>query len=235
MPKPITMPQQSDTMTEGTVVKWLKKEGDKIKAGEIIAEIETDKATMEMEAFDSGTLAVIVAAAGQKAPVGAPIAMLATGSESADEVKKSYAAGASGGAAKAQPIQTAQAGAKASAPASSKPATATVESPNTAELKEPDESVGHGATRETAYAVPPIRQGGNGNERLKVSPLARRVAEDKGIDLHKIRGTGQAGRLVQQDVLSGAQKPAGTAAVATPAAAQLPETPSRRPFRPAPP
>ena len=79
MPIQITMPQQSDTMTEGTVVKWLKKEGDKIKAGEIIAEIETDKATMEMEAFDAGTLAIILAGPGQKAPVGAPIAVLATG------------------------------------------------------------------------------------------------------------------------------------------------------------
>ena len=71
MPIEITMPQQSDTMTEGTVVKWLKKEGDRIKAGEIIAEIETDKATMEMEAFDSGTLAVILVSAGGKAAVGA--------------------------------------------------------------------------------------------------------------------------------------------------------------------
>jgi len=88
MPIQITMPQQSDTMTEGTVVKWLKKEGDKIKAGEEIAEIETDKATMPMEAFDAGTLAAILVPAGQKAPVGAPIALLATGKESVEEVKK---------------------------------------------------------------------------------------------------------------------------------------------------
>src|SRR5689334_9861787 len=88
MPVEITMPQQSDTMTEGTVVKWLKKEGDKIKPGEIIAEIETDKATMEMEAFDAGTLAVILVGAGQKAPVGAPIALMATSKESIEDVKK---------------------------------------------------------------------------------------------------------------------------------------------------
>src|SRR5258706_4805110 len=93
MPTPITMPQQSDTMTEGTVVKWLKKEGDKIKAGEIIAEIETDKATMEMEAFDAGTLAVILVGPGQKAPVGAPIAAMATGKETVYAVKKVYASG----------------------------------------------------------------------------------------------------------------------------------------------
>src|SRR5258707_1698958 len=93
MPIEITMPQQSDTMTEGTVVKWLKKEGDKVKAGEIIAEIETDKATMEMEAFDAGTLAVMLVGPGQKAPVGAPIAVMATSKETVDEVKKQYASG----------------------------------------------------------------------------------------------------------------------------------------------
>src|SRR5437868_11802200 len=94
MPIEITMPQQSDTMTEGTVIKWLKKEGDKIKAQEIIAEIETDKATMEMESFDSGTLAVILVTDGQKAPVGAPIAVMATSKETVEDVKKKYASGA---------------------------------------------------------------------------------------------------------------------------------------------
>ena len=96
MPAPITMPQQSDTMTEGTVVKWLKKEGEKVKSGEVIAEIETDKAVMEMEAFDSGTLAAIVTKEGEKAPVGAAIAYLATGKENPAEVKKQVTAGASG-------------------------------------------------------------------------------------------------------------------------------------------
>src|SRR5437868_10425174 len=88
MASEITMPQQSDTMTEGTVVKWLKKEGDKIKQGDVVAEIETDKATMEMEAFDSGTLAAIFVKEGEKVPVGAAIAVLATGKENPAEVKK---------------------------------------------------------------------------------------------------------------------------------------------------
>src|SRR5678810_1193976 len=94
MPVEITMPQQSDTMTEGTVIKWLKKEGEKVKAGEVIAEIETDKATMEMEAFESGTLAAVLVKEGQKAPVGAAIAVLATGKETVEDVKKKYPAGA---------------------------------------------------------------------------------------------------------------------------------------------
>src|SRR6185312_9213611 len=90
MPVEITMPQLSDTMTEGTVVKWLKKEGDKIKGGEVIAEIETDKATMETEAFEGGTLAHVAAPEGTKVPVGELIAVLATGKENPADVKGKY-------------------------------------------------------------------------------------------------------------------------------------------------
>src|SRR5881275_2241044 len=90
MPYQVTMPQQSDTMTEGTVVRWLKKEGDKLKEGDVIAEIETDKATMEMEAFESGTLAVIAVPEGQKVPVGAVLGVIATGKENPAEIKASF-------------------------------------------------------------------------------------------------------------------------------------------------
>ena len=230
MPTPITMPQQSDTMTEGTVVKWLKKEGDKIKAGEEIAEIETDKATMPMEAFDNGTLAVILTPAGEKAAVGAPIAVLATGSESPDAVKKQYAGGAPAAQAKSAPTAAAPAQkAVGSEVASSRPpqsqsATATLEPANTAELKEPDGAMGHHANREAATAVPPLRSsnGGNGNERLRVSPLARRIAQDKGVDLHQVAGTGPGGRIVQKDILLAAEKGASKIPATAPAAAQLP-------------
>jgi dihydrolipoamide dehydrogenase len=91
MPAEVTMPQLSDTMTEGTVVKWHKKEGDKIKAGEEIADVETDKATMPMESFESGTLAVIKVKEGEKIPVGGVLAVIATGSENVDEIKKKFA------------------------------------------------------------------------------------------------------------------------------------------------
>ena len=123
MPVEITMPQQSDTMTEGTVVKWLKKEGDQVKAGEMIAEIETDKAVMEMESFESGTLAAIVAKEGQKVPVGKPIAVLATKGEDVAEVKKKYASGAPGGPATPTKPAT-PAPAASQSPGSSRPATA---------------------------------------------------------------------------------------------------------------
>src|SRR3954465_13155093 len=105
MPVEMAGPQQSDTMTEGTVVKWLKKEGDKVKEGEIIAEVETDKATMEWEATDSGTLAVIVAKEGDKVNVGGAIAVLATGGEDPKQVKANYKPGAiaAAGAGQAPP------------------------------------------------------------------------------------------------------------------------------------
>src|ERR1700679_3769062 len=91
-----TMPQLSDTMTEGTVVKWRKKEGDKIKQGEVIAEIETDKAVMESESFDSGTIATILVPDGGKVKVGTILAVIATSGENPADVKKTYASGAGG-------------------------------------------------------------------------------------------------------------------------------------------
>src|SRR5688500_16016458 len=101
MPIEITMPQLSDTMAEGTVVKWNKKEGDKVRAGEEIAEVETDKATMPMEAFEGGTLAAILVPEGGKVKVGDAIAVLATAKENPAEVKKQYAGGSAAASAKA--------------------------------------------------------------------------------------------------------------------------------------
>ena len=101
MPVEITMPQLTDTMTEGTLVKWVKKEGDKVKGGDVIAEVETDKATMEMESSDAGTVAAALVKEGDKVKVGAIIAVLATGKDNAADVKKQYASG--GGAKAAAP------------------------------------------------------------------------------------------------------------------------------------
>jgi dihydrolipoamide dehydrogenase len=96
MPAEITMPQLSDTMSEGTVVKWHKKEGDKVKSGEEIADVETDKAVMPMEAFEGGTLAVIVAKEGEKVKVGGVLGVIATAGEKVEDLKKQYAGGAKG-------------------------------------------------------------------------------------------------------------------------------------------
>src|SRR5437763_6118460 len=107
MPVEIIMAQLTDTMTEGTLVKWLKKEGDKVKAGETVAEVETDKATMEMESSEGGTLATILLPEGQKAAVGAVIAVLAKGTENPADIKKQYASGS--GPAKSKPAAAAAA------------------------------------------------------------------------------------------------------------------------------
>jgi pyruvate dehydrogenase E2 component (dihydrolipoamide acetyltransferase) len=98
MPSEVTMPQLSDTMTEGTVVKWHKQEGEKVRAGEEIADVETDKAVMPMEAFDGGTLAVIKAKEGDKVAVGGLLAVIATAGEKLEDIKQKYAAGGGAGA-----------------------------------------------------------------------------------------------------------------------------------------
>ncbi len=211
MPADITMPQLSDTMTDGTVVKWLKKEGDKISSGEKIAEVETDKAVMEMESFDAGVVAALVVAEGQKVAVGALMAVIATGSENPAEVKKKV--GSSASVAASAP-SAASAPAAASAPSSrqevaaSRKPVATAASPTSnfaqasaGEIREPD-SVGHGATRQPATSVPAVSHQCNGGHRIAISPLARRIAADKHIDLHALRGSGPGGRIVKQDVLN---------------------------------
>jgi pyruvate dehydrogenase E2 component (dihydrolipoamide acetyltransferase) len=211
MPAEITMPQLSDTMSEGTVVKWLKKEGEKIREGEKIAEIETDKAVMEVEAFEGGTMAVILVNEGEKVAVGGAIAVLASAKENAAEIKARYGGKSASSAA---PAKTAVAQA-ASTPSSSGGAVATIEAASSGEVHEPDNVVGHGATREKPTPVPPVpsHTGGNG-DRVHASPLARRMAKDKGIDLHQLRGSGPNGRIVKDDVLSAKPAPVVQAAPA---------------------
>ncbi|HSV14542.1 MAG TPA: dihydrolipoyl dehydrogenase [Tepidisphaeraceae bacterium] len=124
----VTMPQLSDTMTEGTVVKWHKKEGDKVRAGEEIADIETDKAVMPMEAFEGGTLAVIKVKEGEKIAVGGVLGVIASGSEKVEEIKQKYAAGGGGASAAAAPKPAAAE--KPAAPSPKSPATAQAIAPS---------------------------------------------------------------------------------------------------------
>ena len=190
MPSYIKMPQLSDTMTEGTVAKWRKQKGDKVTAGDIIAEIETDKATMEMEAFDDGILTEVYIADGGKATVGQRLALLLAPGESAPA-----GAGADAPAPKAAAPAPAPAASSASAaPAKTAPAPA-----------------------ETAPASE------NGGTRVKASPLARKVAVEKGVDISRLTGTGPGGRIIQRDVLAtqtgGATPSAAPARASAPAAA----------------
>ena len=178
MPVDVTMPKLSDTMEEGKILKWLKHPGERVAIGEIIAEVETDKANMELEAYDEGTLAEVRVREGESAPVGAVIAVLAAPGEGA---VPGPAAGAGKAAAeKAPPVAKAPPAApRAAAPAKAEPGRAF--RPTVVRRPEPAESPGDAAS-------------------VKASPLARRIAHDQGLDLARVAGTGPGGRIVQKDV-----------------------------------
>ncbi|MBI0474110.1 pyruvate dehydrogenase complex dihydrolipoamide acetyltransferase [Sphingomonas sp. MA1305] len=200
----IKMPALSPTMEEGTLAKWLVKEGDTVKSGDIMAEIETDKATMEFEAVDEGTIAKILVAEGtDNVKVGAVIAILAEEGEDAAAVQaptKSETPEPTDPEFKGRPNPTDpnKTGSEA------KPAERTLTQA---------EDHGRPATQDAQPA-----SGG----RIKASPLARRIAADKGIDLNAVSGTGPNGRIVKADVEGakpGAAAPAATAPAATDTAA----------------
>jgi pyruvate dehydrogenase E2 component (dihydrolipoyllysine-residue acetyltransferase) len=173
MPTNILMPALSPTMEKGNLAKWLKKEGDKVKSGDVIAEIETDKATMEVEAVDEGTLAKIVVPEGtQDVPVNQIIAVLAGDGE---DVNAAGAAPAP--AARPAEAPAAKPAAAAPAPAPKPAAPAAVAAPQ-------------------AAAAPQT----NGHARVFSSPLARRLAREAGIELARINGSGPHGRVVARDV-----------------------------------
>ncbi|MBF9044881.1 pyruvate dehydrogenase complex dihydrolipoamide acetyltransferase [Rhodobacterales bacterium HKCCE4037] len=201
MPTEILMPALSPTMEEGTLAKWLVKEGDTVSSGDLLAEIETDKATMEFEAVDEGVIGKILVAEGTEGvKVNTPIALI--GEEGEDF---SGAAGSGGGEAKAEASSQA-------APAEASDAT------------EPAQGYGRGATDATpssdATPAPAAPKGGDGN-RIFASPLARRIAKDKGLDLSQIKGSGPHGRIVKADVESA--KPGAAKADAPAAATEAPK------------
>ncbi|HEV7634787.1 MAG TPA: pyruvate dehydrogenase complex dihydrolipoamide acetyltransferase [Bradyrhizobium sp.] len=183
MPTNILMPALSPTMEKGNLAKWLKKEGDKVKSGDVIAEIETDKATMEVEAVDEGTLAKIVVPEGtQDVPVNEVIAVLAGDGE---DVK---AAGA--GAAAAKPAASNAPPQKAAeAPAAAKPAPAPA-------AAAPKAATPAAATPAPQASAPQT----NGHDRIFSSPLARRLAKEAGVDLARVNGSGPHGRIIARDV-----------------------------------
>ena len=195
MPINILMPALSPTMEKGNLAKWLKKEGDKVKSGDVIAEIETDKATMEVEAVDEGTIAKILVPEGtQDVAVNDVIAVMAGDGE---DVK---AAGA--GAASAPPPKAAEKPAEAPAPKPPAAPAAAAQAPKPA-MSTP------------AAAQAPVAQG-NGQDRTFSSPLARRLAKEAGIELARINGSGPHGRIIARDV-EGAKSGKGLKAPTAPA------------------
>ena len=194
MPINITMPALSPTMTEGNLARWLKKEGDAVKAGDVLAEIETDKATMEVEAVDEGRIGKILVPAGTEGvKVNEVIAVLLEEGEDASAIGKAAA-------------PAAKPATKADAPtAAAAPATTTSEKP-AAEKPAADKP----AAASLSAAAAPAK-----GDRLFASPLARRVASEKGVDLATVTGSGPHGRIIRQDVEQAVGKPvAGKAAAA---------------------
>jgi pyruvate dehydrogenase E2 component (dihydrolipoamide acetyltransferase) len=222
----ILMPALSPTMEKGNLAKWLKKEGDKVKPGDVIAEIETDKATMEYEAIDEGTIAKIVVPEGtQDVAVNQLIAVLA------EEGEDPKAAAATAGKAGAP--------ARAESRASSAPAAAQSGAPAAAQRAEPDAAASQGlATRPGDRPSPQqrseeARPTGHRANRIFSSPLARRLAREAGIDLQRLNGSGPHGRVIARDV-EAARSGVGLRAppAAAPAAVlRLPETASDEKIR----
>lgn len=175
MPKIIEMPKLSDTMTEGTLAKWSIKEGDKVTTGQAIADVETDKATMEMPCFFEGTIHKIIVQAGEKAPLNAPLAIVLEEGEAAPANLDEIIATAKAAAA---PVP------KAEKPAAGSSAKKVVSAPGP----------------RLPTAPQPARRAAAANARVKASPLARKVAEEKGVDLSSIEGTGPGGRIIRADV-----------------------------------
>jgi pyruvate dehydrogenase E2 component (dihydrolipoamide acetyltransferase) len=199
MPIELKMPALSPTMEEGTLAKWLVKEGDEVSSGDILAEIETDKATMEFEAVDEGKIAKILVPEGTDGvKVGQPIAILAGEGESAEDAAK---------VARAKPSPPAGEGAEAKPKAGEGATRPAPPSSKTAPQPPPP-------SPSAAKAAPPSPAKG---ERVKASPLAKRIAADKGIDLASIEGSGPGGRVVKADLKAasaGAQKAAAAVAAA---------------------
>lgn len=197
----ITMPRLSDTMEQGTVVKWHVKQGDRVSPGDVIADIETDKATMELEAFDEGTVASLAIKEGQTINVGETIVVLAEEGESAEEAAKT--ASSSGGAS-ASSSSAAQSGSDTPAPSSGGSSTAVAEPPETSSAS---------------------------TDRVFASPLARKIAEEHNINLGALNGSGPSGRIVKKDVeaaisngtaASASQQAAPAAQSSVPAPAPMP-------------
>jgi pyruvate dehydrogenase E2 component (dihydrolipoamide acetyltransferase) len=163
----ILMPKMSDTMVEGTIVAWHKKVGDAVKSGELLAEVATDKATMEMESYEDGTLLHIEVKEGDAVQIDGLIAIIGVKGTDVTPIINAYKNG----------------GKPSAAPAAATPAkTETVSAPA------------------TGNAAPAVHNSSSSDERAKISPLARKIASDKGIDIRQVKGSGDHGRVVKRDI-----------------------------------
>lgn len=209
----VIMPKLSPTMEEGQLSRWLKKEGDKVSMGEPLAEIDTDKATMEMQALANGVLRKIIIKEGESAPLGQLIAVIGEPDEDISAMLQGVATPAQPAQAEAKPQEASAAATPTAAP-----------SPATQPTAEP-----------SSKAPAPAAAGGNGSspapkvessERLIVSPLAARMAAEAGVDLRSLTGSGPGGRIVKRDIEAAMSK--GQAPAAAPATGAVVKFPARQ-------
>jgi pyruvate dehydrogenase E2 component (dihydrolipoamide acetyltransferase) len=200
----VTMPRLSDTMTDGTVASWLKKVGDKVSEGDILAEIETDKATMEFESFNAGTLLFIGVNEGETAPVDSVLAIIGPQGTDITGIAENYKKGGSAPAApKAEDKAT-----------ENKPAEAKTETAAAEKSEEPVQVVSDG-------------------RRIFISPLAKKIAEEKGINISQVKGSGENGRIVKSDIENFTPTAASAPATSQSAAPEAAAAPAVKPFVPA--
>ena len=196
----VIMPKMGDAMEEGTLLRWLKQVGEEVQAGDPIAEIETDKVSLEIEAADSGVLSQTLVAEGAVVPIGTPIATIG------EEVVAAAPAAAEAAPAEAASVAAAPEAAAANGRAAAAPAPV--------------------AAAASAATVPAVAAPGRGDgERMRASPLVKRLAAEHGIDLGSVAGTGPGGRIVRDDIahlLTGAPAPAAAVAAPSPAPAAAP-------------
>ncbi|EAU42452.1 dihydrolipoamide acetyltransferase [Fulvimarina pelagi HTCC2506] len=211
MPINVTMPALSPTMEEGNLAKWLIAEGDSVSAGDIIAEIETDKATMEVEAVDEGTLAKILVPGGTEGvKVNDVIAILAAEGEDVEEAAKS------GGGSDPAPSGDDKGGAMMANAEADNAAEGSEEDAKDASKRgyaRPEGGIGSGEIKEATESAGPAPKAEDG-DRVFSSPLARRLAKEAGIDLAQVKGSGPHGRVVKADVETATENGVGKAAAA---------------------
>jgi pyruvate dehydrogenase E2 component (dihydrolipoamide acetyltransferase) len=197
MAQKVQMPKLSDTMEEGKILKWLKKEGEKVEQGEVLAEVESDKADMELEAFDSGTLLKIVVPEGKGAGVGKVIAIIGEKGEDIDELLKGESDGEEPKEAEPEEEEKKK---EEKEPKEEEKIREKTEKKDVSREEQPEKS-GKPATR--------------GDGGIKTSPLARRMADEHGLDLTAIGGTGPEGRIVKRDIEKALEEGVGAAKAAS--------------------
>src|SRR5437773_3299653 len=233
----VVMPKLSEQMEAGKVIKWLKKEGDRVQSGDILAEVETDKADVEMEAFGSGVLRKILVSAGDKAPVGALIGVIAEEGDDINAVVAQAGGGAPSAAASSAGAKPAMADRPAAVPPQPKSEDHAERTPSPS--KGP-ESPGVRRAKETVAQQPVVTEmaprpqapAAADGGRVKASPLARKIAAQSGVDFKLVHGSGPGGRIVRRDVEAAAAAPAAAAPAAAAAPSAAAPSPALHPVTP---